>query len=124
VEECSSGSVRPWVQTPVPRKTRRQCRIWMRTSPKSWGDMAIQVQEALTTSNTYDQNIISVHHHILKLLSMGMEKEYWKLQERSNRLHKVKPIWIIADFSAETLKARMIYFKPWEKISVRLDYNN
>jgi hypothetical protein len=83
--------------------------------------LPIQVQEASRTPNTLDQNRTSSQHIIIKTTSTENRERIMKaIREKKQITYKGKPIKIIADFSTETLKARM----AWSKVFQALNENN
>jgi hypothetical protein len=72
--------------------------------------MPIQVQEASWTSNRLDQNITTPQHFMIKTKSTeNIEKILKVVREKKQIKYKDTPTKITADFSMETLKARVRY---------------
>jgi hypothetical protein len=70
--------------------------------------MPFQVQEASRTPNRLDQNTTSPQHTIIKTSSTENTERILKaVREKKQITYKDKPIKIAADFSMETLKARI-----------------
>jgi hypothetical protein len=77
--------------------------------------MDIQVQEEISTHNSYDYVMLW-----LKLWEYITHTEYWEFQVTL----KGKPIRIIANSSAENLKPGehgLMYFNSWNKITTNTD---
>jgi hypothetical protein len=83
--------------------------------------LAHQVQEASRAPNRLDQNKTSPWHIIFKTTSTENRERIFKdVGEIKQITCKGKPIKITADFSMETLKARM----AWNEVFQALNENN
>jgi hypothetical protein len=81
----------------------------------------IQMQEASRTPNRPDQNRSTPQHIIIKTTNTETQERILKaVREKKQITYKGKPIKITADFSTETLKARI----PWGEIFQALNENN
>jgi hypothetical protein len=70
--------------------------------------LPIQVQEVSRTPNRPEQNRTSPQHIIIKTISTENRERILKAGREKNQItYKDKPIKITADFSMETLKAKM-----------------
>jgi hypothetical protein len=84
-------------------------------------DIPIQMQEASRTPNRPDQNRTTPQHLIIKTTSTETRERIFKaVREKKQITYKGKPIKITADFSTETLKARI----AWGEIFWALNENN
>jgi hypothetical protein len=76
-------------------------------------EMPLQVQEAFRTPNRQDHNGSSPHHIIVKTLSLENKENLLKtIREKCQVNYKGKPIRIMLDLAAETLRAR----KAWKDV--------
>jgi hypothetical protein len=83
--------------------------------------MPIQVQEASRTPNRLDQNRTTPQLIIIKTISTETRERTLKtLREKKQITYKGKTIKITADFSVETLKARI----EWREVFWALNESN
>jgi hypothetical protein len=83
--------------------------------------MLIQIQEASRTPNRSGQNRTTPQHIIIKTTSTETRERILKaVREKKQIIYKGKPIKITADFSTETLNARI----AWSEVFQALNENN
>jgi hypothetical protein len=88
-------------------------KLWKKNFPNLKKEMAINVQEAYSTPNKWDQKRKTSHHIIIKRLNAQNKERMLKAaMEKGQVTYKNRPIRIIPYFSKETIKAR----KAWSEV--------